>query len=184
MYTNLMDIIWRVAIGTMALGCVGLPFMQCYATIGTMYSLRRVIGHATDPAQRTPILTFRTQQAPILTTAANAYVMQAFQRWAIGRFCDARIDSRVRHGIAAIFKSIMVQHSQQGALSVSERCGAQGLFAHNQMTCLHVSFRLLPVFLYRNVELIATCRGKCVELRSRRVTSWASQSVCFKPSVS
>ena len=65
--------------------------------------------------------------------------MQALQRWAIEQFCDTRIDSRVRHGIAAIFKGVMVQHSQQGALGVSERCGAQGLFAHNQMTCLHVS---------------------------------------------
>ena len=139
MHANLMDIIWRVAIGTMALGCVALPFMQCYATIGTMYSLRRVIGNGTAPSPRTPILTFRTQQAPILTVAANAYVMQAFQRWAVGRFCDGRVDSRVRHGIAAIFKAVMVQHSQQGALSVSERCGAQGLFAHNQMTSLHVS---------------------------------------------
>ncbi|KAI0744987.1 acyl-CoA dehydrogenase NM domain-like protein [Earliella scabrosa] len=145
MHANLMDIIWRVAIGTMALGCVALPFMQCYATIGTMYSLRRVIGNGTAPSPRTPILTFRTQQAPILTVAANAYVMQAFQRWAVGRFCDGRVDSRVRHGIAAIFKAVMVQHSQQGALSVSERCGAQGLFAHNQMTSLHSEMRGIAI---------------------------------------
>ncbi|KAI0738401.1 acyl-CoA dehydrogenase NM domain-like protein [Daedaleopsis nitida] len=141
-HANLMDIIWRVAIGTIALGCVALPLMQCYATIGTMYSLRRVVG---GPARRTPILTFRTQQAPILTVAANAYVLQAFQRWAIGRFCDNRVDGRVRHGIAAIFKSVSVQHSQQGALSVSERCGAQGLFAHNQMTCLHNEMRGIAI---------------------------------------
>lgn len=132
-----MDIISRVAIGTIALGCIVLPFMQCYATIGTMYSLRRTIGPA-SAEQPTPILTFRTQQAPLLTVAANAYVMQALQRWAIPKFCDGRLDGRVRHGIAAIFKSVMVQHSQQAAISVSERCGAQGLFAHNQMTCLHV----------------------------------------------
>ena len=142
-HANLMDIIWRVAIGTMALGCVALPLLQCYATIGTMYSLRRVIGSATDPALRTPILTFRTQQAPILAATANAYVMQALQQWSIKQFCNPSIDGRVRHGIAAISKAVMVQHSQQGALAVSERCGAQGLFAHNQMTCLHVSTLLV-----------------------------------------
>ncbi|RPD78499.1 acyl-CoA dehydrogenase NM domain-like protein [Lentinus tigrinus ALCF2SS1-7] len=145
MHANLMDIIWRVAIGTMALGCVALPLMQCYATIGTMYSLRRVIGSATNPALRTPILTFRTQQAPILAVTANAYVMQAFQRWAVRQFCSASVDCRVRHGVAAIFKAVMVQHSQQGALSVSERCGAQGLFAHNQLTCLHNEMRGIAI---------------------------------------
>ncbi|KAI0768840.1 acyl-CoA dehydrogenase NM domain-like protein [Trametes elegans] len=142
MHANLMDIIHRITIGTIALGCLALPFMQCYATIGTMYSLRRFIG---PPARRTPILTFRTQQAPILATTANAYVMQALQRWAIKQFCDKNLDGRVRHGIAAIFKGVMVQHSQQGAIGVSERCGAQGLFAHNQMTCLHNEMRGIAI---------------------------------------
>lgn len=150
-----MDIIWRITIGTIALGCLALPFMQCYATIGTMYSLRRQIGPVSDPSRRMPILSFRTQQAPILTVTANAYVMQALQRWAIGRFCDQSLDSRVRHGIAAIFKGVMVQHSQQGALGVSERCGAQGLFVHNQMSCLHVSPSSHPtVWSYVDVCLI------------------------------
>lgn len=135
-HANLMSIIERITIGTIALSCLALPFTQAYATIGTLYSLRRQIG---SPTQRTPILQFRTQQAPILAAAANAFVMQAMQNWSIKNFCDRRLDGRVRHGIAAIFKSVMVQHSQQGALGVSERCGAQGLFAHNQMTTLHVS---------------------------------------------
>ncbi|KAI1785917.1 acyl-CoA dehydrogenase NM domain-like protein [Ganoderma leucocontextum] len=145
LHANLMDIIWRITVGTIALGCLALPFMQCYATIGTMYSLRRQIGPASDPARRTPLLSFRTQQAPILAAAANAYVMQALQRWAVARFCDQSVDSRVRHGIAAIFKGVMVQHSQQGAIGVSERCGAQGLFAHNQMSCLHNEMRGIAI---------------------------------------
>ncbi|KAH9851442.1 acyl-CoA dehydrogenase NM domain-like protein [Lenzites betulinus] len=140
-HANLMNIIERISIGTIALGCLALPFMQCYATIGTLYSLRRQIGGV----HRTPILSFRTQQMPILATVANAYVMQALQRWAIAQFCDTRLDARVRHGIAALFKGVMVQHSQQGALGVSERCGAQGLFAHNQMTTLHNEMRGIAI---------------------------------------
>ncbi|OJT05047.1 Acyl-coenzyme A oxidase, peroxisomal [Trametes pubescens] len=141
-HANLMSIIERITIGTIALSCLALPFTQAYATIGTLYSLRRQIG---SPTQRTPILQFRTQQAPILAAAANAFVMQAMQNWSIKNFCDRRLDGRVRHGIAAIFKSVMVQHSQQGALGVSERCGAQGLFAHNQMTTLHAEMRGIAI---------------------------------------
>ncbi|OJT05090.1 Acyl-coenzyme A oxidase 2, peroxisomal [Trametes pubescens] len=141
-HANLMNIIERITIGTIALGCLALPFMQCYATIGTMYSLRRQIG---PPSKKIPLLTFRTQQAPILAAASNAFVLQAMQRWCIKNFCNTRIDGRVRHGIAAIFKAIMAQHSQQGAMGVSERCGAQGLFAHNQMTSLHSEMRGIAI---------------------------------------
>ncbi|OJT09472.1 Peroxisomal acyl-coenzyme A oxidase 3 [Trametes pubescens] len=141
-HANLMDIIHRVSIGTIAIGCLTLPAMQCTATIGALYSLRRQVGTG---AKRMPILAFRTQHAPILAVAANAYVIQALQRWAIAQFCDIRLDARVRHGIAAVFKSVVVHHEQQGVLSVSERCGAQGLFAHNQLSCIHGEVRGLAI---------------------------------------
>ncbi|KAI0633864.1 acyl-CoA dehydrogenase NM domain-like protein [Trametes polyzona] len=142
LHANLMNIIERITVGTIALGCIALTFTQCYATIGTMYSLRRRIG---SPTRNMPILNFRTQQAPILAAASNAYVMQALQRWAVAQFCDKGLDWRVRQGIAAIFKAVMSQHAQQGAMGVSERCGAQGLFAHNQMTCLHSETRGIAI---------------------------------------
>lgn len=135
-HANLLDVMHRVAIGTIAIGCISLPALQGVATIGAMYSLRRHVGSG---AKRTPILTFRTQHAPILATAADAFVMQALQRWAIEQFCDRRVDGRVRNGVAAVFKSVMVQHSQRGVLAVSERCGAQGMFAHNMLTTFYVS---------------------------------------------
>ncbi|OJT05089.1 Acyl-coenzyme A oxidase 2, peroxisomal [Trametes pubescens] len=141
-HANLMDIIHRVSIGTMAIGCVPLSSMQACATIGAMYSLRRKIGSPTKPV---PVLAFRTQHGPILTVTASAYVTQALQRWGIAQFCDKTLDPRVRHGIAAVFKSVMVQLSQQGSMHVSERCGAQGLFAHNQMTRVHSEIRGLAI---------------------------------------
>ncbi|KAI0644432.1 acyl-CoA dehydrogenase NM domain-like protein [Trametes meyenii] len=137
-HRNLMNIIYRVAVGSLALAGFALPFMQCSATIGLMYSLRRTIG---GPSRRTPILSFRTQQAPILTVTANAYVLQALHRWATRQFSDTRFDWQLRHGIAATVKSVMVQLSQQGALGVSNRCGVQGLFAYNQITYLYNSMR-------------------------------------------
>ncbi|KAH9851410.1 acyl-CoA dehydrogenase NM domain-like protein [Lenzites betulinus] len=142
LHANLMDIIHRVSVGTIAITGVALSAMKCYATIGALYSLRRRIG---SPSKPVPILSFRTQHGPILTVAASAYVMQAMQSWAIARFCDKNLDARVRHGIAATLKAVMVQHSQQGALNISERCGAQGLFAHNQMTRIHSEVRGLAI---------------------------------------
>ncbi|KAM5537960.1 hypothetical protein V8D89_008436 [Ganoderma adspersum] len=141
-HANLLDIISRVTVGTIALSCVALPAMKALTTIGTMYSLRRQIG---PPARRTPILAFRTQHAPVLAAAADTYVMQALQRWAIERFCDERLDGRVRHGIAAVFKGVMIRHSQQDVIAVSERCGAQGLFCHNQMMCHYNETRGLGI---------------------------------------
>ncbi|KAI0818485.1 acyl-CoA dehydrogenase NM domain-like protein [Trametes gibbosa] len=141
-HANLLDAIHRVAIGTIAIGCLTLPGLQCAATIGAMYSLRRQVGSA---AGRTPVLVFRTQHAPVLAAAADAFVTRALQRWAIERFCDARSDGRVRHAIAAVFKSVMVQHSQRATLAVSERCGAQGMFAHNMLTALHGEVRGLAI---------------------------------------
>ena len=144
-HANLMTIISRLNVGTLAVGCFALPILQCYATIGTLYSLRRCVGPADHPEKRMPILSFRTQQVPILATTASVFVLQAFQQYTIKQFCAAR-DSRVRAGIAGVFKSVMLQHSQQFALAVSERCGAQGLFAYNQFTSTHVCLLPLPIY--------------------------------------
>ena len=133
-----MDIISRVNVGTLALGFHAIPALQCYTTIGALYSRRRLVGPIADPEKQVPILSFSTQQAPILAAAANAYVLQAFAHWAMAEFCNAR-DQRVRAGIAAVFKSVALQLSQRSVIDVSERCGAQGLFSHNQFVTLYVS---------------------------------------------
>ncbi|KAH9940467.1 acyl-CoA dehydrogenase NM domain-like protein [Epithele typhae] len=136
-HENLMEIISRVSVGSLSVGCYAVPVLQGLATIGTLYSLRRQVG---PPSKRVPILSFRTQKAVVLATTANAYVVGAFQRWAIEQFRDAR-DRRVGRGIATVFKAVAVQLSQESVLAVSERCGAQGLFAHNRMVAWHTTLR-------------------------------------------
>ncbi|EMD32148.1 hypothetical protein CERSUDRAFT_119122 [Gelatoporia subvermispora B] len=121
----------RVAVGSIALGCLALPMMQCYATVGVMYSLRRKVNKGT------PILEFRTQQIPVLAATAQACMAQALRTRAIRLFSDFTLDAQVRHGMAIIYKAIMVQHSQSSSVTVGERCGAQGLFSHNQFTTLY-----------------------------------------------
>ena len=135
---------WRVVCGTIAIGCLSLPIMKCYATIGAMYSLRRHVG---GPNDRLPIMHFRTQQIPILTLTAQVYVMEAFIQWCTSVFADTTVDYRVRHAVAGILKTTIVGHSNAGGIAISDRCGVQGLFAHNQMTTMHVS-RLCHYLLY------------------------------------
>ena len=139
---NLADIIQRVSVGTLALGAPALPVLQCCATLGALYGLRRRV------RGDVPILAFPTQQAPILAAAADAYVLQAFQHWATEWF-RVESDTRVRASIATVFKAVAVNHAQRAALAVSERCGAQGLFAHNVLCRLHVRFLWLRRDSYR-----------------------------------
>jgi len=140
--TAFTQALWRIPIGSIALGTAAITLLQTYATIGVKYSLRRQVG-AGDA--RGPIIKFRTQQIPILTTIAQTYMMEAFARWAIEVFCDGSLDSRVRHGLANVLKTVMVTHVQSAALTVSDRCGAQGLFNYNQMTKGHTTMRGISV---------------------------------------
>lgn len=127
---------WRVVCGTLAIGSLVLPIMKAYATIGALYSVRRHVG---PPNARVPILSFRTQQIPLVTLVAQTHVMQAFVNWASKQFSDTSLDFRVRHAIAGILKATIVSHANAGGIAMSDRCGVQGLFAHNQLTTMHVS---------------------------------------------
>lgn len=165
----------RVAVGSIALATLAASFFRVVATIAARYSQRRtVIGNGSTPA---PIMQFRTQQIPIFTALAQAHVLRAFDRWAVDAFSDLDEDPRVRHGIAACFKVTTVQISQAATISVSDRCGAQGLFEHNQMSVLHVSR-----FYFLNCGDLLTLRfcdqrRKCVVLLLPKATTWHYPSV-------
>lgn len=129
--------IWRVSVGGMALASTAIPVLQTVSYIALKYSLRRMVRPQGDTLR--PILSFRTQQLPIFTALAQSYVLKSFHQWAIPIFVDENNDPRVQHGISTCLKAVMLQHCQASLLLLSERCGAQGLFAYNQMSRLHVS---------------------------------------------
>ena len=129
---------WRIAVGSLALGSVGLPAAKMHSYIGGKYSLRRHVG-AGD--RKVPLIYYRTQQIPVLGAIAASYVLEAYQVWSWQRFSDTSEDMRVRHGIASTFKAVAVQIAQDIALNISERCGAQGVQAYNMMTSMHVSYK-------------------------------------------
>lgn len=93
------------------------------------YSLRRhVIGPDGSPKS---IISFRTQQRPILRGIAQALIFDAFAQASVKIFMDQKIEYRVRYGVAATFKAVLAQAAQSTLFALAERCGAQGLFQYN-----------------------------------------------------
>jgi acyl-CoA oxidase len=153
---DFLKTIWRVAVGSVALAGMAVSHLKISSTLGALYSQRRTVGDSTTGTMA-PILQFRTQQIPILTAIAHAKVLEAYSAWTVAHFTNLGEDTRVRHGVAACYKLVSVQLSQAAASTISERCGAQGLFHHNMLTCMHV--RLSPRVLWRHVMLTRIIQG-------------------------
>ncbi|KAJ7863751.1 acyl-CoA dehydrogenase NM domain-like protein [Mycena olivaceomarginata] len=134
---NHINTIWRTAVGALALAGSCITTMDRSAYIAGRYSQRRTVG--LPDKSRVPILTFRTQHKPILTTLAQAFVAKEFFKVAIVKFADEATDLRVRQAWSTIVKATLVEHSKTATLLLAERCGAQGLFAYNEMCSMHSS---------------------------------------------
>ncbi|TFY78617.1 hypothetical protein EWM64_g5393 [Hericium alpestre] len=129
-----LNSIWRVAVGTLALSGMTVPSLEISSYIAARYSQRRTV------AGGVPIISFRTQHAPILSALAQGFVVREFWKMCARVFSEAELDPRLLHAYATIFKVTTTQLVQAANLALSERCGAQGLFAHNQITLEHVRF--------------------------------------------
>ncbi|KAG1733288.1 acyl-CoA dehydrogenase NM domain-like protein [Suillus lakei] len=131
-HRDFMSSIWRVAVGSLALSSVAIPDLRISSYIAGRYFKRRhVTGVHGKPVS---ILSYRTQQLPLLNAISQVFVLKALYKWAIEQFMDKRIDIRVRHGVAACCKAVMVQHAQLANCTLSERLGAQGLFEYNRLS--------------------------------------------------
>ncbi|KIK39545.1 hypothetical protein CY34DRAFT_769081 [Suillus luteus UH-Slu-Lm8-n1] len=136
---DFMSSIWRVAVGSLALASIAIPDLQMSSYIAARYFQRR---HVTNVyGNISPILSYRTQQLPLMHSIAQAFVLKALYKWAIGQFTDRNLDARVRHGVAACCKAVMVQHAQTANCSLSERLGAQGLFEYNRLSTFYSEMR-------------------------------------------
>ncbi|KAJ7310810.1 acyl-CoA dehydrogenase NM domain-like protein [Mycena albidolilacea] len=130
--------IWRIGVGGLVLGAMGIPCVGVSAHILVRYSLRR---HVISNGKAMRIINFRTQQIPILHALAQSFVMQAFMRASstLKTYTDFTVDARVRAGIAAAAKVVMMMHIQgknfcsQSCTQLSDRAGAQGHYRHNQI---------------------------------------------------
>ncbi|KAF8587129.1 acyl-CoA dehydrogenase NM domain-like protein [Ramaria rubella] len=131
MRTHFMRTINRVAVGSLSISLVTIPCLKLATYVAGMYSLRRTVGQ--PDGTRQPIMSFRTQQKPVLLALAQIYCLEAFGLEAIRMFRDPTLDIRVRDAVAACFKSVAVKHGQESMYSLAERSGAQGLFEFNHI---------------------------------------------------
>lgn len=128
---NFNNSIWRVSVGSLALSTTAIPLLNVSAYVVARYSLRRMV--TGSDGVRVPIFSFRTQHLPILHALSQAAVIRAHAKAVIPLYRDANIDMRVRSGIAAAAKASMTQHAWSSLSALSERCGAHGLFEHNNI---------------------------------------------------
>ncbi|KAL2811762.1 acyl-CoA dehydrogenase NM domain-like protein [Aspergillus granulosus] len=127
--------IQRVHVGTLALTTTLIPILKRAVYVAARYSLRRCVGGGSDRGRSLPkpIISFRTQQRPILHALAQVSIWEAFADASIKLFTDPTIAYPVRHGVAATFKAVLTQGAQSSLFALSERCGAQGLFEYNHI---------------------------------------------------
>lgn len=100
-----------------------------------------------------PILSFRTQQTPILHALAQGFVLDAFYQQATEWFSKlSPKDVNQRNSIAAIVKATMIGHWRRTGCNLADRCGAQGMFDCNQILPLEVGS--LATVAYTAVNLV------------------------------
>ncbi|RMZ45258.1 hypothetical protein AFCA_010407 [Aspergillus flavus] len=123
--------IHRVYIGTLSLSTVLISALKRSVFVAGKYSFRRYIwGPSNHPR---PIISFRTQQRPILHTLAQIAVFDPYAKASIQQYMDPKIPYIVRQGIAAAFKAVLTRATQESLHQLAERCGPQGLFAYNNI---------------------------------------------------
>lgn len=172
---NFVSVINRVGVGVMAIPLGVIPMLRASSFIFGNYSARRTI---TDrKAGKVPILFFRTQHLPLLRALAHLAVLEKMAQWTIERFRDPTTDPKVRHGLAVLSKAVFTQLGQEDIAEMIERCGAQGLFCHNQLVgfeaqlrwssiaegdTLAIAIRLATEMVLRRYELPAPTMPDCL----------------------
>ncbi|KAI0259533.1 acyl-CoA dehydrogenase NM domain-like protein [Gloeopeniophorella convolvens] len=133
----------RVAIGMLAICSFSASSLMLSSCIAARYSQRRTVLDAAGVHK--PILSFQTQRIPILRALAEAFVLRASRDRAISDFCNRDIDPHVRQEIAVLSKVTAVMHARASKIELGDRCGAQGLFAINQIEVLHADLRGMAI---------------------------------------
>lgn len=129
--------LWRIGLGTAILPVHAVNALGIIATIGSDYSHRRHVQG--KGSAKVPIISFRTQQLPILHAVAVAYVFKAWQPSVIKFLMSNEEDPRARHGLGVVFKATIARMMTNVAREVGERLGGQGLFGHNLVSQMEVS---------------------------------------------
>ncbi|KAK4140589.1 acyl-CoA dehydrogenase/oxidase [Dichotomopilus funicola] len=151
---DFMKQIQRVSVGTLALSIGSIPAIKLGTRITALYSQRRMVG-APNGRGHTPIISFSTQQRPIVEGWVQGTVLDSYARWTVKEFMSSAHSPTVRHALGTIFKATTARAS--GILhELAERCGWQGLFPYNQVSELALS--LQGVYIAEGDNLVLCIR--------------------------
>ncbi|KAK0185212.1 acyl-CoA oxidase [Armillaria mellea] len=86
-----------------------------------------------------PIISFRTQQIPIFTAVAQAYVLEALLKTCTENFMDDSAGFQTRHAVGTIFKAMVVEPALRTHLRFI------GLFDYNQVIAFFSNMRGISI---------------------------------------
>ncbi|KAL4924190.1 putative acyl-CoA oxidase [Aspergillus undulatus] len=138
---HFLTTIHRVGAGTLYLSGAAIPALKLAVYNATRFSQRRKV--LLRDGIGTPVLGFRTQCLPILHAIAHFHVLQAFMGEATAIFRNAKIDPRVRHALATVFKAVALQHVSKSIKALNEGCGWHGYFEENQLLQMELELRAI-----------------------------------------
>uniref|UniRef100_A0A0W0G6J1 Acyl-CoA dehydrogenase NM domain-like protein n=1 Tax=Moniliophthora roreri TaxID=221103 RepID=A0A0W0G6J1_MONRR len=158
------DSIWRVSIGSMSLAGMVAPGLKMAAYIAAKYSQRRKVTNLDGTL--VPILSFRTQQLPILHALAQGFVLNAFYERACSWVSEChQKDCSLRIAIATIVKATMVGHWRRTGCIIADRCGAQSTFDANQLLPMEMEMRGVAI---AEGDVLVLCVRLAFELAMQR----------------
>ncbi|EAT82554.2 hypothetical protein SNOG_10219 [Parastagonospora nodorum SN15] len=121
--------IHRVTVGTLCLSTSNATVLRVAGCIAGRYSAQRRVG----APKSVPILSFSTQYGPIARILAHAVV---FDNWALesANMFMANVGKLdMQNVIGGVFKTTVLSYTQKAMSDLVDRCGWQGLYAHNQI---------------------------------------------------
>lgn len=136
--------IWRIPVGTCAIGMPAVLSGKILACIAADYSFRRTVQGSR--ADRVPIISFRTQALPVLYAIAIAHVFNAWMPRVVDFFTSKGTDFDARTTLGTIFKTTVNRLVTQAARDLGERLGAQGLFPQNHLGIMEVRYPCILLF--------------------------------------
>ncbi|KAI0172634.1 hypothetical protein GGR52DRAFT_416136 [Hypoxylon sp. FL1284] len=127
---DFMRAIHRVTVGTLCISTSNATVLRVSGCIAGRYSTGRRVG----APKSVSILSFSAQYGPVARVLAHAVVFDKYAIQATQLFIENVGKPDMQNVIAGVFKTTVLDYTQKALSELVERCGWQGLYAHNQIS--------------------------------------------------